>query len=226
MALATGTRATVLETLARPSTVSFVRAAALFAIGRQGLDERRGDVRAALAQNDPVIQRCAAFAAASLGADDEVDGLLRRLAAAREPELRATARKALVARLDPVRSRSELESLLSDPAPEVRLAVVQACVERPEVLAAISLEAWIGDDSPAVRLLVLKGLAKGPKKPASVLRPALGDTHPEMRQAALEVVLAWGALDEVRREIGDLLADPSIHVSGAALDVLEKETKK
>ena len=226
MALATGTRATVLETLARPSTVSSVRAAALFAIGRQGLDERRGDVRAALAQNDPVIQRCAAFAAASLGADDEVDGLLRRLAAAREPELRATARRALVARLDPVRSRSELESLLSDPAPEVRLAVVQACIERPQVLAAISVEAWIGDESPAVRLLVLKGLAKGPKKPASVLRPALGDTHPEMRQAALEVVFAWGALDEVRREIGDLLADPSIHVSGAALDVLEKETKK
>ncbi len=155
-----------------------------------------------------------------------MDGLLRRLAAAREPELRATARRALVARLDPVRSRSELESLLSDPAPEVRLAVVQACIERPQVLAAISVEAWIGDESPAVRLLVLKGLAKGPKKPASVLRPALGDTHPEMRQAALEVVFAWGALDEVRREIGDLLADPSIHVSGAALDVLEKETKK
>jgi hypothetical protein len=226
MALATGTRATVLETLARPSTVSFVRAAALFAIGRQGLDERRGDVRAALAQNDPVIQRCAAFAAASLGGDDEMDGLLRRLAAAREPEVRATARQALVKRLDPAKSRPELESILSDPAPEVRLAVVQACVERPAVLGAISLEAWIGDESPAVRLLVLKGLAKGPKKPASVLRPALGDTHPEMRQAALEVVLAWGALDEVKREVGDLLADPSIHVSGAALDVLEKEARK
>lgn len=238
-ALATAPRARVAPLLdaALTSAVPSERAAALFAIGRLGLVERQADLRGALASGDPVLARCAAWACGALagapgleGADvDSLAGPLEALLRAREPEVRASARRALVRRL-PATTPGPLEAALTDPDPEVRLAVLDAVVDRPDALAALTLEARLGDPDPRVRERVLAALARrasapgaaeGKRLQAHALRGPLGDPQPEVRLAALDAVRAAGLADALAQEVGDALADPSIHVSGAAIDALK-----
>lgn len=212
-------RARVLQALpeAKQSPVVFVRAAALFGIGRCVIDEERAWVAEMLDVPDPVLQRAAAAAAGWLGPDEALDRILRRRATAKEAELRATARQALVRRSD---DATELEGLLTDSNPEVVLAVLDACRRRPEALGMVTLEARLGDRDPRVREALLHALALKTQGNALALRGPLRDAIADVRLAALEVVKSWNVTDVVRHEVGECVADASIHVSGAALDLL------
>lgn len=239
-ALATAPRAAAEPLLeaALASPVVFVRAAALVAVGRLGLAAREADVLAALDDPDPALARCAAWAAGALvdaPGDSprraEVDLALGRLTRARDAEVRATARRALARRLPPAPA-APLEAALTDPAPEVRLEVLDALTDRPAALGALALEARLGDPDPRVRAQVLAALerrlrAGGPPPPAHALRGALGDPQPEVRQAALALVRADadGTLAEsLGPALGEALADPSVHVSSAAIEALATVT--
>ncbi|MCO5170635.1 MAG: hypothetical protein M9894_30250 [Planctomycetes bacterium] len=239
-ALATAPRAAAepLVEAALASPAPFARHAALVAIGRLGLVEREADLLAALEDPDPAVARCAAWAAGALvdAAGEQprrgdVDLALGRLARARDAEVRATARRSLARRL-PATPAAPLEAALTDPSPEVRLAVLDAAAERPEVLSALALEARLGDPDPRVRAQVLGALerrlrAGGPPPPAHALRGALGDPQPEVRLAALALARAdaSGALGEaLGPALGEALADPSVHVSGAAIEAMATVT--
>jgi hypothetical protein len=221
--LVEGPRSQALECLEEASshTVVFARAAGLFACGRLALGEQRARVAAGLGADDPVVARVAAWAAGQLEAGEELDAGLQGLASHRLAELRATARCALLSRSDGERPH-ELEGLLTDPDPEVRLATLAVARTRPEALAKLRLEARLGDPDPRVREAVLAALAELQPGEAHTLSAALRDPVPEVRLAAIQVVAAWGdeTLESVRHLVGECVADPSIHVSGAALDLL------
>src|SRR5690606_3885782 len=104
---------------------------------------------------------------------------------------------------------------------------LDAVVDRPEALALVSLEARLGDQDPRVRERVLAALERraaggGPGPAADALRGAFADPQPEVRLAALRLVQAAGGdlAQALKQEVGAALADPSVHVSGAAIDAL------
>jgi hypothetical protein len=212
-------RATLIEGATTESQVPYVQAAALYAIGHLNLGEFAPRVLSALEGDDPLLQRCAAWAAGELGPELDMNPVLTRLSRSKSPELRAAARSALVLRLDP-EQQGAFEGLLADPSPAVRLRLLAVLRARPEVLALVTLEAHLSDPDPRMREQILCALTDRKTGSAAALRGALADPQPEVRLAALAVVAAWNALDELRHEVGERLADPSIHVSGAALELL------
>ena len=234
--LVEGPRGRVLELLpeVRHSQLPGEQAAALLAIGRLGLDEERAFVQAVLAGEDPVLQRAACLAAAALpptpagpasgeSAEPQEEtpalvDLLRTCARGREPALRAAARAALMAIL-PLEAEA-LDPWVVDDEPEVTLATLAACRQRAGVLEHLDLAPLLADRDPRVRAALLRALSESPPGEPAVLSGALRDPVPEVRLEAVGVVAAWSCADALAGPLGDLLSDPSLHVSAAVLDLV------
>ncbi|MGE4143220.1 MAG: hypothetical protein AB7N76_21480 [Planctomycetota bacterium] len=223
--LAEGQRAQVLALLdeTRAAAIPYERVAALLAVGRLVLEEERAWVAGCLAEQDPMLQRAAALAAGALAPGDDLDAPLRALAQAREPEVRAAARAALIARLD-LSHLAEVDALLVDRAPEVTLAALAALRARPALLAEVTLTPLLGERDARVREAVLRALSERPAPEdelgVGALAGALRDPVPDVRLEALAVVRAWEAVEPLAFAVGERLSDPSVHVSGAALELL------
>lgn len=233
--LVEGPRGRVTELLpdSRASELPGERAAALLAIGRLALEEEREWVAEILAGNDPVLQRAACMAAANLATDARgaslteggaeasgvpLDALLEACARGREAPLRAAARAALVARV-PL-DADALDPWIVDEAPEVTLAALKALRERAGALGVLDLAPLLADRDPRVRAALLRALSEGPTGDPPVLSAALRDPVPEVRLEAVAVVAAWSCADALGGPLGELLSDPSVHVAGAALDLV------
>jgi hypothetical protein len=231
--LVEGPRGRVLELLpeVRTSELPGERAAALLAVGRLALEEERGWVAEVLAGDDAGLQRAACLAAASLvpsapapETDDDsereptLEDLLRSCARAREPSLRAAARAALVALL-PLEAEG-FDPWIVDDEPEVTLAALAACRQRAGVLELLDLAPLLADRDPRVRGALLRALSESPPGAPEVLSGALRDPVPEVRLEAVGVVAAWSCADDLAGPLGELLSDPSVHVSAAVLDLV------
>lgn len=228
--LVEGPRARVLELLpeVRASELPGEREAGLLAVGRLALEEERGWVLEVLAGDDPTLQRAACLAAASLaptegdaapeGDAQTLEELLRTCASAREAGLRAAARAALMALL-PLEAEA-IDPWIVDDEPEVTLATLEACRQRAGLLELLDLAPLLADRDPRVRGALLRALSESPPGEPAVLSAALRDPVPEVRLEAVGVVAAWSCADDLGGPLGDLLSDPSVHVSAAALDLV------
>lgn len=212
-------QAALAEAWAHP--VPFARVAACLAVARHGLEGERAQVAAGLLLEDPPLLRAAALAAGALAAGPDLDGPLERLAGHRDAEVRLEARSALLRHLPA--DHAGLEALLLDAAPEVRLGALRAAGERPEPGAG--LEARLADPDPRVREEALRQLERRSPGDVSRLAGVLRDPWPEVRRAAIGVVRAWGGAEQVRAEIGELLADPAPAVAQTALALVESGAK-
>jgi len=199
------------------SPLPLVRAAAHYAIGRLVMEEQAPRIAAGLADEDPAVQRAAAWAAAALPPEPEWLEPLRRLAQAPLAELRLAARTALLTQLGGgAESAGERDALLSDRSPEVRVLLLR----RGAHTGDLELGARLGDPDPRVRVAVLELLAHRPGGEPRTLRGALRDPVPEVRARALAVVRAWSAGAALETELAERLADPALHVQAAALELV------
>ncbi|MBX3469819.1 MAG: hypothetical protein KF878_23335 [Planctomycetes bacterium] len=232
-ALATAPRAAAEPLLeaALASPVVFVRAAALG--GRSAGPRRaRADVLAAL-DPDPALalrrvdRGCPRRRPRRLAAPGGGRPRARAADAGARRRVRAAARRALARRLPapaaPARGRSPARAQCG----------WSRRADRPPGGAQRWRSGAPGRPRPARARWVLAALerrlraAGGPPPPAHALRGALGDPQPEVRQAALALVRADadGTLAEsLGPTLGEALADPSVHVSGAAIEALATVT--
>ncbi len=127
----------------------------------------------------------------------------------------------------PLEGLSELDTVLHDPAAEVRLTLVRALAQADGQTGDALLIKALADSDPEVRLKALAGLTReglgreGLGQVSSRLPQLLGDPHPGVRAAA---ALALGRLGhgEASGFLIRLLSDPEPTVRRAAAAAIQE----